>query len=231
MPRGHSPRARGHPAGGGGARLVWRGLDTEPAGRLESVRPPGLDARSLVVWATAATPLAGPVLDEIVIGIDEDANLVWAVEQRLRGRGVLGDEDPPPVPPAHIDASGRAGFAYRPMTRIPRRWHPYEIEEIAGRRRFVQGRAADLSGPVAVPLPEAESDLLVDPASGGVHPTHQIEPAAIPADGVRVERRAILARDTTGAPVVWTQRRRQPLLTPPALTLRFDSMEPVPPSS
>ena len=187
----------------------------------------GLDTRSLVVWATAATPLVGPVLDEVVIGTDEDANLVWAVEQRLRGRGVLGDENPPPVPPAHIDAAGRAGFAYRPMTRIPRHWHPYEIEDVAGRRRFVQGRAADLSGPVAVLLPEAESDLLIDPASAGVHPTHQIEPAAIPADGVRVERRAILARDTTGAPVLWTQRRRQPLLSPPVLTLRFDSMEPV----
>jgi hypothetical protein len=191
----------------------------------------GFDTRSLVVWATAATPLAGPVLDEVVIGIDEDSNLVWAVEQRLRGRGVLGDEIPPPVPPAHIDAAGRAGFAYRPMTRIPRHWHPYEIEDVAGRRRFVQGRAADLSGQVAVLLPEAESDLLIDPASGGVHPTHQIEPAAIPADGVRVERRAILARDTTGAPVLWTQRRRHPLLTPPALALRFDNMEPVPPSS
>jgi hypothetical protein len=191
----------------------------------------GLDPRSLVVWATAATPLVGPMLDEVVIGTDEDANLVWAVELRLRGRGVLGDEDPPPVPPAHIDASGRAGFAYRPMTRIPRHWHPYEIEEIAGRRRYVQGRAADLSGPVAVLLPEAESDLLIDPASGGMHPTHQLEPAAVPPDGVRVERRAILARDTTGMPVLWTQRRRQPLLTPPALTLRFDALEPVPPSA
>jgi hypothetical protein len=41
----------------------------------------GLDGRSLVVWATARTPLVGPVLDEVVIGIDEDANSVWAVEQ------------------------------------------------------------------------------------------------------------------------------------------------------
>jgi len=190
----------------------------------------GFDARSLIVWATAATPLVGPPIDEVVIGTDEDANLVWAVELRLRGRSVLGDDDPPPVPPAHIDASGRPGFAYRPMTRIPRHWHPYEVEEVSGRRRYVQGRAADLSGPVAVLLPEASSDLLIDPNSGGVHPTHQLEPAALPADGVRVERRAILARATDGSPVLWTQRRRQPLLTPPALALRFDEMEPVPPT-
>lgn len=191
----------------------------------------GLDRRSLVVWATAATPLVGPVLDEVVIGIDEDANLVWAVEQRLRGRALLAAADPLPEPPARIDASDRPGFAYRPMTRIPPRWHPYVIEEVAGRRRFVQGRAADLSGAVAVLMPEAESDLLVDPAAGDTHPTHQLEPAAIPQDGVRVERRAVLARTTDGSPVLWTQRRRQPMLTPPALALRFDTMEPVPPTS
>jgi hypothetical protein len=190
----------------------------------------GLDRRSLVVWATAATPLAGPVLDEVAIGIDEDANLVWAVEHRLRGRSVPTDADPPPEPPARIDASGRAGFAYRPMTRIPPHWHPYVIEEVAGRRRFVQGRAADLSGPTAVLLPEAESDLLSDPASGGTHPTHQLEPAAVPSEGVRVERRTMLARATDGSPVLWTQRRRAPLLAPPGQRLRFDVMEPVPPT-
>jgi hypothetical protein len=34
-----------------------------------------------VVWSTARTPLAGPILDEVGFGIDEDANLVWAVDQ------------------------------------------------------------------------------------------------------------------------------------------------------
>lgn len=190
----------------------------------------GLDQRSLVLWARAATPLVGPILDEVVIGIDEDANLVWAVEQRLRGRAVPSDADPRPQPPARIDASGRPGFAYRPMTRIPPRWHPYVIEPVNGRRRFVQGRAADLSGPSAALMPEAESDLLIDPSSDGTHPTHQLEPTAIPADGVRVERRAMLARSTDGSPVLWTQRRSQPMLTPPGLRLRFDAMEAVPPT-
>lgn len=207
----------------------------------------GLDRRSLIVWATAATPLVGPVLDEVVIGIDEDANLVWAIEQRLRGRAVATEDNPPPEPPAHLDVSGRPGFVYRPMTRIPPRWHPYVIDTVEEpnpaaetdptapatrlRRRFVQGRAADLSGATAVLLPEAESDLLFDSRPrAGPHPIHQLEPAAIPQDGVRIERRAVLARTTTGAPVLWTQRRRQPLLSPPALRLRFDAMEPVPPT-
>jgi hypothetical protein len=55
---------------------------------------------------------------------------------------------------------------------------------------------------------------------------HQLEPGAIPADGLRVERRAMLGRSTTGQPVLWTQRRRQPLITPPAFGLRFDVLSP-----
>jgi hypothetical protein len=52
----------------------------------------------------------------------------------------------------------------------------------------------------------------------------------VPADGLRVERRAILARSTTGEPVLWTQRRRQPQLAPPTFALRFDVLQPDPPS-
>jgi hypothetical protein len=190
----------------------------------------GLGPRSLVIWATAATPLAGPVRDEVVIGIDEDANLVWAVERRLRGKAIPTDPDPVPDPPAHLDTTGRQGFAYRPMTRVPLHWHPYVVEEVDGRRRFVQGRAADLSGPSAVLMPPPESDLLYDPATNGTHPVHQIEPAAIPQDGLRLERRAMLARATDASPVLWTQRRRQPLLSPPGLRLRFDTLEPIAPA-
>jgi hypothetical protein len=80
----------------------WSLFDTE-----------GLSRRSLVVWATTATPLVGPVHDTVVIGIDEDANLVWAVEQRLRGREVGTEDDPPPEPPARLDALGR------PRVRLP----------------------------------------------------------------------------------------------------------------
>jgi hypothetical protein len=190
----------------------------------------GLSPRSMVLWATTGTPLVGPVHDEVVLGIDEDANLLWAVEERLRGRDVATEDDPPSAPPAHLDASGRPGFTYLPATRVPRHWHPYIIEPVAGRRRFVQGRAADLSGPTAVLLPPAASELLIDPASLGTHPVHQIEPAAISPDGVRLERRPMLARRTDASPVLWTQRRRLPLLRPPALRLRFDTMEPLPPT-
>lgn len=86
-------------------------------------------------------------------------------------------------------------------------------------------RVADLSGPTAVLAPPAESDLLVDPHAGPGDPVHQIEPATVPADGLRLERRTMFARRTDGTPVLWAQRRRQPLLTPPSSLLRFDVLD------
>ena len=53
---------------------------------------------------------------------------------------------------------------------------------------------------------------------------HQIEPASVPTRGLQLERRYVLGRGTDGQPVLWTQRRRLPLLAPPAPHLRFDVM-------
>jgi hypothetical protein len=39
----------------------------------------------------------------------------------------------------------------------------------------------------------------------------------------------MLARSTTGDPVLWTQRRRDLLLAPPTFALRFDLLQPAPP--
>jgi hypothetical protein len=183
----------------------------------------GLDPNSIVVWATARTPLAGPVLDQVVIGIDDDANLVWAVEQIVAGQTLATPDPPPPPPLVQGDPATAPTFSYLPMTPIPRYWHPYVIDgDGDSPRRFVQGRAADLSGPTPVLLPPPASDLLTDPHAPAGGPVHQLQPAAIPPDGLRVQRRAMLARSVTGEPVLWTQRRREPLITPPTIALRFD---------
>ncbi|WP_431676398.1 hypothetical protein [Kitasatospora sp. KL5] len=201
---------------------------TPPADGWSLYATEGLGRESLVVWAAAAAPLTGPVLDEVTVGVDEDANLAWAVERRVTGRDVGSPPDPPPPVPETVDASGRLGHTYEAATRTPPGWHPYVIEPVDGRRRFVQARAADLTGPVPVLMPEPASDLLV---VAPTHPVHQVEPAAIPVDGLRLERRAMLARATDGSPVLWTQRRRAPLLTPPAFRLHFDALTPHPPGA
>jgi hypothetical protein len=186
----------------------------------------GLDAHSVVVWPTVATPLVGPILDQVDLGLDEDANVVWAVERRIGGRDLPSPEHPPAsVPGGQADAATQPRYTYRASAHVPSFWHPYLIEGVGGRRRLVQGRLADLSGATAMLTPEPATDLLRDPASDGAHPVHQIEPSAIPTDGLQLERRYVLGRRTDGTPVLWVQRRRGPLTTVPVLTLQFDVLE------
>lgn len=64
----------------------------------------GLDQRSLVLWPAVATPLTGPVIDQIDLAHHEDANLVWAVERRADGH-----DKPTPERPAQSTAEPTAG--------------------------------------------------------------------------------------------------------------------------
>ena len=187
-------------------------------------RVSGLDPASLVVWPTVVTPLSSPVVDDVVVGMDEDANLLWAVEVRAAGRELtpVPSTAVPPAAPGEVLASEPVTYEYLPSTVLPPYWHPYVIGDIAGRRRFVQGRLADLTRRPPVPMPEPVSPLLADPWAPPTGPVHQIEPAAVPSTGLRLERRWLLGRRTDGAPVLWMQRRRTPLLAPPTSGLRFD---------
>jgi hypothetical protein len=192
-------------------------------------RVAGLDVTSLLVWPTVATPLAGPALDDVILGVDEDANLLWAIELRAEGRELA--PPPPdaaptaPAPNGRVHADERKAYGYRPSTLVPPYWHPYEIHEIDGRRRFVQARMANLEVRPPVLMPEPVSPLLSDPNAPASGPAHQIEPATIPSSGLRLDRRYVLGRRTDGLPVLWRQRRRLPLLAPPVSGLRFDVLE------
>jgi hypothetical protein len=64
--------------------------------------------------------------------------------------------------------------------------------------------------------------LLRPTPGGGGGQVHRLDPVAIPVDGLQIERRHILGRRTDGAPVLWQQRRRVPLATPPSMRLQFD---------
>jgi hypothetical protein len=190
----------------------------------------GLGPTSLVVWPTVVTPLSSPIIDDVVVGIDEDANLLWAVEVRAAGREMspVPSTAAPPPPPGEVLASDPVTYEYLPSTTLPRYWHPYVIGDVAGRRRFVQGRLADLTQRPPVPMPEPISPLLADPAAPANGPVHQVEPAAVPSNGLRLERRWSLGRRTDGEPVLWMQRRRTPLLGPPTSGLRFDVLHELP---
>lgn len=191
-------------------------------------RVAGLDRSSLLIWPTVATPLTGPTLDEVVLGIDEDANLLLAVELRARGRELAPEPPAEVVPPpatGQLHAGDRSIYGYRPSTSMPPFWHPYEIHEVDGRRRFVQARLQNLDTRPPQLMPPPTSPLLVDPNAPATGPVHQIEPATVPVTGLRLDRRFVLGRSTDGQPVLWLQRRRLPLVGPPVSNLRFDVLE------
>ena len=204
-------------------------IDVTPPADWSLFAVDGLPSTSLVIWPTVATPLNGPALDEITIGVDEDANLLWAIERRVGGRELAPPSTDPvpegPPPTGQLNVDDRKRYAYTASSSVPAYWHPYEIASVAGRRRFVQGRLADLNTRPPSLMPAPVSDLLVDPAAPAAGPVHELEPAAIPTNGLRLERRYVLGRSSDGNPVLWRQRRRIPLLSAPVSGLRFDILE------
>jgi hypothetical protein len=189
----------------------------------------GIDNSSLLVWPTAVTPLAGPKLEEVVLGIDEDANFLWAVERRLNGRDVpapLRNGNNTPSPPSvPVAASERKRYDYLASTDTFPHWHPYQLQDRAGRRSFVQSRLADLTKGSAGFMPAPEAKVLNDPEAQSDQPAHIVEPASVPSQGLIIERRYMLVRDSDANPVLWIQRQTLPLLTPPGLQVRFDVLE------
>lgn len=199
------------------------GDDDPPAGPDEAAGPwslfrtHGLDRSSLVVWPAATTPLSGPAIDDVLLGVDEDANVMWAVELRADGIDLAFSADATAALRETRRTRSRR-FTYEPSTTLPEHWHPYRIETRPAPlgRVFVQGLVADLSQIPPVPRAGARSELI------GAGLGHELAASAVPNQGLRLERRFSLARGTDGRPVLWRQRRRLPLLSGPVSHLRFD---------
>lgn len=189
----------------------------------------GASASSLVMWLRAVTPLEGPVLEDVLFGVDEYSNRLWAVERRVGGHDVpASDPDTAAgAPPGLTIDPGARRYRYLAGTTPNPHWHPYEVEDVSDgdstRRRFVQHRIADLSGDEPRPIDPPVAEVLLVHTPGG-EVVHEIEPATIPTIGVHVMRRYKLARGTDGAPCLWLERDRSPVLRPPSQTVRFDDV-------
>ena len=190
-----------------------------PAQRWSAFRTTGLGPADLLLWPADPPPLSGPLLERVVLGVDEDANLLWVVEDVVAGG--------PPLPDAPDPAGGARGAGnsapevrYEVRGDAPPRWHPYPAADDPEPRRYRQGRLATSRPPGTTDPPAGSSRIL--PADV----VHAIDPAAVPARGLVVERRWVLARAADGAPVVWQQRTRGVPTAPPALRLPFDVVTP-----
>jgi hypothetical protein len=97
-------------------------------------------------------------------------------------------------------------------------------EPVAAQRDKAQWRAP----PLPCRRSRADTQSPPDPRDGprseliGAGEGHQIEATAVPNQGLRLQRGYVLARTTSGQPVLWRQRRRVPVLAGPVSHLRFD---------
>ena len=186
----------------------------------------GLDAESLVIWPTALTPIEGPPLEEVLFGIDEYSNCLWAVERRVRGREVATPDQP--AADTISDTSQPRRYEYLPALGLARGWHPYVPQNLAidglMQRRFVQARIdPDVEKALRTQPPQAAVLGMVE--DGQPVSSHNVSPAAIPSNGIVIQRQYALTRSTQGEPLLWVQRVRRPLLAPPSRQLRFDVVE------
>lgn len=199
------------------------------------LRTTGLAPGELVLWQTAERPIEGNVVERVQFGVDDQSNVVWAVERRIAER------EPQPAPPddsgpdlpdsivptAPGDLSGPHAYYYIPGSGAVAHWIPYTISA-QGPRILNQRRLLDLTRFPPHELPAAQAEVIRVRGDGGGSRTAE---SVIPLDGLEIERRWILARSATGEPLLWIQRRRLPLFSPPARTLRFDIAAPAAPGS
>lgn len=179
----------------------------------------GLGGRDLLAWAGSATALEGPVVERVRLGVDEDANVLWVVEDVVEGAGAL---PPDAVMAPQFVRNGVPRVRFEPLGTSPERWHPYVAVTDSPPRRYRQGRLATAAEAGVTPLPSAGSRIIPD--DGG----HEVLARVVPARGVVVERRWRLARANDGTPVVWQERRTRVPQAPPAYRMAFDTVTPDP---
>jgi hypothetical protein len=163
----------------------------------------------LVVWPAVATPVAGPVLDRVVLAVDEYTDLAWAVELVVEGERLLPDAANLRAR-TQVEALGASGpshgYEYAPSTPLPHHWHPYQIEASSRGRIYVQGLVPDLTHGVRLegrspPLRDSPASTLIGGTPGKPFGAgHRLRPTALPNQGLALERRFVLGRTTNGAP-------------------------------
>jgi hypothetical protein len=170
---------------------------------------PGTDRARLVLPATTASPLTGPVVEEVVFVRDENANLVWGLEKVVTD--AVGDtHDLVAEYAAGVGAGSPwtegAELLYRLMTDVPEHWVPFVPVHDEGSLRDVVLVEAVLPRPNTLGALE-----IVEPLSSvlkelrGTH-VHEEE---VPPEGVIVRRRWFLARSADGGRHTWAARSVQ----------------------
>ena len=190
----------------------------------------GLDPAALLLWPVAESPLQSAAIERVQFGSDEQSNVLWAVERIVDAREVTRSQNDPqpgdqpyPSPKPLADLQAKHAYDYFPGTGMETHWHPYGLDwAAAGGPSYVLRGLVDYALQVPRVMPRPQAEVMKD--SADPDRLHRISPVVVAQGGFELERRWQLARDMQGKPVLWIQRQRRNLRTPPARTLRFDLM-------
>jgi hypothetical protein len=188
----------------------------------------------LLLAPALATPQNGPPLESVSFVRDEEANLSWAIEERLEtatGRSVrrrlmsgLSAEPAPASEPAADDGAWR----YRLQSPVPPYWVPLVPERPDPDSAQVRLRRARL-----LAWEELHDPSVAGPKGRLLAPDRPLwlHEEEIPQTGAQVTRRWQLARGADGRPHLWMARRKRPGRGERGSGLEYDSMGGVEPAT
>jgi hypothetical protein len=192
----------------------------------------------LLVAPALPTPQNGPPLESVSFVRDEEANLVWAIEERLETatgdsvrRRLMTGLAPEPEPEAQPEpepsepeppASENGAWGYRLQSPVPPYWIPLVPERPDPESAQVRLRRARM-----LAWEELE-DPSVAGAKGRVLAPERplwLHEEEVPQTGAQVTRRWQLARGADGRPHLWMTRRKRPGRGERGSGLGYDTMD------
>jgi hypothetical protein len=165
-----------------------------------------------------AQPLIGPVVEQITLTRDEQANVGWAIEQIVESPmqvGVTLSDARPADPAGDPDVAPDYRLSHEPphwIPLLPVRTGPDEQVALA------RGSVLDVTG--GRRLVESVTSLLAGDRDG----TLLIPEEEVPDDGLVVQRHYQAARWVDGTLHVWAAHRARPAGQLPSAGLRFDTL-------
>ncbi len=178
----------------------------------------------------------GPLLESVSFVRDEEANLAWAIEERIETvtggsvrRRLLADTaadgSARPQPPTDdaSDSSTEAAWRYRLQSPVPPYWIPLAPEPLGSDASAqIRLRRARLLAWEELPDPS-----VAGPKGRVLEPDRPfyLREEEIPVAGVQITRRWQLARGADGRPHLWLTRRKRTGRGERGSGLRYDQIE------
>ncbi|MEV6974061.1 hypothetical protein [Kitasatospora sp. NPDC093806] len=183
----------------------------------------------------------GPLLEEVSLIRDENANLVWGIERTVRlptGDGRRGSEVAAEIqarhlqrhPPAAPDGP-LAAIGYRAMNSVPEHWIPFIPVHVPGDNRSIQLQRAAMPNVVGVlPPVQPRTSLLREGLDAAVPRGYFVNEEEVPQSGTRLSVAYNRTRWRDGRVCVWLSAARGAGRGEGSSGLAFDLLVDTPPA-